>query len=79
MDESVCVCGWGGVSGSGWASTVAEQQERRCHGDGQEEGEGARVHGEPGSSGGGGVGRAAVGACGHGGGDVGLGGGVPPR
>lgn len=51
----VCVCG-GGVSGLGWASTVAEQQERRCHGDRQEEGEGARVHGEPCSGGGGGVG-----------------------
>lgn len=44
------------MSGSGWTSTVAEQQERRCHGDGQEEGEGARVHGEPCSCGGGGVG-----------------------
>lgn len=54
VDESVCV--WGGVSGLGWASTVAEQQERRCHGDRQEEGEGARVHGEPCSGGGGGVG-----------------------
>lgn len=50
-----CVC-VAGRSGEGWASTGAEQQESRCHGDGQEEGEGAWVHGEPCSGGGCGVG-----------------------
>lgn len=54
-DKSVCVC-VAGRSGEGWASTGAEQQESRCHGDGQEEGEGAWVHGEPCSGGGCGVG-----------------------
>lgn len=48
--------GGGGGSGAGWTSTVAEQQERCCHGDRHEEGEGARVHGHPCSGGGGGVG-----------------------
>lgn len=46
----------GGGSGKGWASTVAEQQESRCHGDRQEEGGGAWMHGEPCPGGGCGVG-----------------------
>lgn len=74
--------GWsrerGGEPRAGWTSTGAKQQESRYHGDGQEEGDGAWVHGEPCSNGGCGVGWAAVGACGHGGGDVRVGGGVPP-
>lgn len=58
------------------ASTVA-LQERGCHDDGDQEGEGARVQRDACSGGGGGVGRTAEGVCGHGGG-VGVGGGVPP-
>ena len=71
---------WGrrGSSGVGRASTGAGQPQGCCYGDGQEEGEDAWVHGEPCSGGGCGVGWAAVGACGHGGGDVGVRGGVPP-
>lgn len=59
------------------ASTVA-LQERGCHDDGDQEGEGAWMQRDPRSGGAGGVGRTAVGACGHGGG-VGVGGGVSPR
>lgn len=60
-----------------WASTVA-LQERGCHDDRDQEGDGAGVQRDACSGRGGGVGRTAVGVCGHGGG-VGVGGGVPPR
>lgn len=59
-----------------WASTVA-LQERGCYDEGEQEGEGAWVQRDTRSSRGGGVGRTAVGACGHGGG-VRVGGGVSP-
>ncbi len=59
------------------ASTVA-LQERGCHDDRDQEGKGAWVQRDACSAGVGGVGRTAVGACGHGGG-VGVGGGVSPR
>lgn len=60
------------------ASTVA-LQERGCHNDGdQKGGEDAWVQWDTRSSSGSGVGRTAVGVCGHGG-SVGVGGGVSPR
>lgn len=62
-----------GVGGPG-ASTVA-LQERGCHGDGDQKGEGACVQRDAFSGDVCGVGRTAVGVCGHGGGvRVGVGG-----
>lgn len=59
------------------ASTVA-LQGRGCYDDGDQEGEGAWVQRDARSGRGGGVGRTAVGARGHGGG-VWVGGGVSAR
>lgn len=58
------------------ASTVA-LQERGCHDDGNQEGEGTCAQRDTCSGRGGGVGRTAVGVWCHGGG-VGVGGGVCP-
>lgn len=60
------------------ASTIA-LQERGCHDDGDQEGEGGGAQRDARSGRGGRVGRTAVGARGHGGGGVGVGGGVSPR
>lgn len=65
------------MGGGSRLSTVA-LQERGCHDDGDQEGEGARVQRDACSGCGGGVGRTAVGVCGHGG-HVGVEGGVSPR
>lgn len=70
--------GSGGRRGQGGGASAVALQDRRCHGDGEQEGEGARVQRDARSGGRGGVGRTAVGARGHGGG-VEVGGGVPPR
>lgn len=63
--------------GSGIRASTVALQERGCHDDGDQEGEGAWVQRDACSGGAGGVGRTAVGACGHGGG-VEAGGGVCP-
>lgn len=68
------IMGWGPVGSR--ASTVALQQ-RGCHDDGEQEGDGTCVQRDACSGGLGGVGRTAVDVCGHGGG-VGVGGGVSP-
>lgn len=59
--------------GSGIQASTVALQERGCHDDGDQEGEGAWVQRDACSGWVGGVGRTAVGACGHGGG-VGVGG-----
>lgn len=61
-----------------WGASAVALQDRRCHRDGEQEGEGGRVQRDARSGGRGGVGRTAVGARGHGGG-VDVGGGVAPR
>lgn len=83
---------WGGGGGGGEVGTLRQKrgaggvrastialQERGCHDDGDQEGEGGGAQRDARSGRGGGVGRTAVGARGHGGGAVGAGGGVSPR
>lgn len=54
--------------GGGVRASTVMLQERDCHDDGNQKGEGACMQRDACSGRGGGVGRTAVGVCGHGGG-----------